>query len=484
MWFRFMVLVSLIASYAQANEKKVTVVGAGLAGLTAAYRIEKLTGHPVDVYEARSRPGGRVYTVRFGSPMGGSYEELGGKSVTDGGDAIHILALIAEMRLETESYDMDLTNRKFAYKGKVDWYNAALLNGPKPTQENYALASLWAKEAKNLGEVLDRLFEGHDVLRHLAELRMRGYEGNDSQDLSVAYLDSFWETYAKNYELAKTKKASTYTMANVKGGNSLLVEKIANAIHGKVHYNSPLRKISKTEKGAILLQFEEGIEVLTDYLILAIPCSTLRDVEIEEGILPGDQRQAIATLQYGSNSKILLPVTLDQETISGFAYTENMVTWFNNDRSVVTFYYGGKPGLFDSKCVREVSKKIAEEIAPVKMLYPSMAFPFGVEPARLEDSLSHYAQPVGICWMNEEFSKGSYSSWGIDQFASFDATEDHLGETVRTVFRPIDNSIFFAGEHAALEYPATMEGAVESGERTARMVSRIFGSSQPSLRTE
>ncbi len=469
-----MVLFSLAASHAVAKEKKVTVVGAGLAGLTAAYRIEKLTGLPVDIYEARNRPGGRVYTVRLRSSTGNSYEELGGKFLHDGGDATHILALIAEIGLETESYVMDLIGRKFVYKGKVDGYYTPLLEGPKPTPENYALASMWAKEAKNLGEVLDRLFEGHEVLRHLAELRMRNYEGNDSQDLSVDYFDSFWSFFAKGYEIAEMKISPAYNVEHVKGGNSLLIEKIANAIEGKVQYNSALRKISKTEKGKIRLQFEEGTEVLTDYLILAIPCSTLRDIEIEEGILPDDQRRAIATLQYGSNSKILVPIALNEESITELSPTENMVIWFNKGRSVMTFYYGGKTGLFDSTCMSDVSKKIAQEIPACKMLYPSIGFPFGVEPARLDDSLSHYAKPVGICWMNEEFSKGSYSSWGIDQFATFNATEMHLGETVRTVFRPINNTIFFAGEHAALDYPATMEGAVESGERAARMVSAIL----------
>lgn len=43
--------------------RKVLILGAGMAGLVAAYELTKL-GHDVTVLEARTRPGGRVYTLR------------------------------------------------------------------------------------------------------------------------------------------------------------------------------------------------------------------------------------------------------------------------------------------------------------------------------------------------------------------------------------------------------------------------------------
>ena len=43
--------------------KRVVVVGAGLAGLCAAYELGAL-GHDVTVLEAQTRPGGRVQTLR------------------------------------------------------------------------------------------------------------------------------------------------------------------------------------------------------------------------------------------------------------------------------------------------------------------------------------------------------------------------------------------------------------------------------------
>ena len=43
--------------------QKVLIVGAGIAGLVAAYEL-LLGGHDVQILEARMRPGGRIYTVR------------------------------------------------------------------------------------------------------------------------------------------------------------------------------------------------------------------------------------------------------------------------------------------------------------------------------------------------------------------------------------------------------------------------------------
>ena len=45
---------------------KVAILGAGIAGLVAAYELRK-AGYDVTVLEARDRPGGRAWSVRRGS---------------------------------------------------------------------------------------------------------------------------------------------------------------------------------------------------------------------------------------------------------------------------------------------------------------------------------------------------------------------------------------------------------------------------------
>jgi monoamine oxidase len=44
------------------------------------------------------------------------------------------------------------------------------------------------------------------------------------------------------------------------------------------------------------------------------------------------------------------------------------------------------------------------------------------------------------------------------------------GEPLRKVYRPVNDMIYFAGEHTSLDAAATMEGAVQSGNQVARLI--------------
>ena len=59
----------------RASGKRIIIIGAGLAGLSAAYELTQ-AGHDVTILEARTRPGGRVFTLRDPFPEG-IYAEAG-----------------------------------------------------------------------------------------------------------------------------------------------------------------------------------------------------------------------------------------------------------------------------------------------------------------------------------------------------------------------------------------------------------------------
>src|SRR5690349_10368328 len=63
---------------------KIIIIGAGMAGLSAAYELTQL-GHDVTILEARTRPGGRVHTLR--EPFSdGLYAEAGAARIPDNHD--------------------------------------------------------------------------------------------------------------------------------------------------------------------------------------------------------------------------------------------------------------------------------------------------------------------------------------------------------------------------------------------------------------
>ncbi|HEX7295841.1 MAG TPA: FAD-dependent oxidoreductase, partial [Pyrinomonadaceae bacterium] len=78
--------------------KKVVILGAGMAGLTAGYELTQL-GHDVTILEARTRPGGRVHTLR--EPFSdGLYAEAGAARIPNRHDLtlkyVHLLGLPLE----------------------------------------------------------------------------------------------------------------------------------------------------------------------------------------------------------------------------------------------------------------------------------------------------------------------------------------------------------------------------------------------------
>jgi monoamine oxidase len=79
-------MVSLVTTttsscFSESKKPTIVVVGAGLAGLTTAYRLQE-KGANVHVYEARNRVGGRIFTAKIGNDI----VELGGQNISDGGD--------------------------------------------------------------------------------------------------------------------------------------------------------------------------------------------------------------------------------------------------------------------------------------------------------------------------------------------------------------------------------------------------------------
>ena len=80
--------------------RKVLILGAGMAGLVAAYELTKL-GHDVTILEARTRPGGRVHTLR--EPFSdGLYAEAGAARIPDNHDLT--LKYVKEFALELEPF--------------------------------------------------------------------------------------------------------------------------------------------------------------------------------------------------------------------------------------------------------------------------------------------------------------------------------------------------------------------------------------------
>jgi monoamine oxidase len=132
-------LLVLCSSSLHATTPRIAIIGAGLAGLTTAYRLES-EGMDVQVFEARTRPGGRVWTYYYTHD---DYEELGGKFLLDGGKALNIKALINELDLRIEPYSVSYSTQYYDNGQTYDFY-PLFANAPLPSAENYGRLAAYA----------------------------------------------------------------------------------------------------------------------------------------------------------------------------------------------------------------------------------------------------------------------------------------------------------------------------------------------------
>jgi monoamine oxidase len=77
------------------------------------------------------------------------------------------------------------------------------------------------------------------------------------------------------------------------------------------------------------------------------------------------------------------------------------------------------------------------------------------------DARKHFVRGVRTDWANDPLVRGAYSC----------VRPGHAGVR-RKIAEPVGNRVFFAGEACALEYPALVNGAWDSGNRTANHVAK------------
>lgn len=136
----------------------------------------------------------------------------------------------------------------------------------------------------------------------------------------------------------------------------------------------------------------------------------------------------------------------------------------------MTFYPGGQDGILDKE---KATTLFHQGKTLLERCYGKITVGKGQLENASDTQLMSYASPIFKSWTKDPYAKGSYSTRGVGNVATLDEMITIGGEEVRKLFKPIDNRIFFAGEHTTtLPVLGTMESAIESGERMARLISK------------
>ncbi|MEI9942872.1 MAG: NAD(P)/FAD-dependent oxidoreductase [Chitinophagaceae bacterium] len=272
---------------------KVIIIGAGFAGLTAAYYLSKKKIDFV-ILESRNRISGRVFSHTIDEKEN-LVIELGGEWVGNSHERLHNLC---------NEFGLDLINNQFdshlIYKGKYygknewnysdDWnkkFKAIIDHYPKMTQ---------AEKLK-----LDKM----DWWRFLVE---NGCEGRDLDIRELLDSTDFGETirsvsaFAALAEYAESSEKNEMDL-KIKGGNSMLAKKIAEKIgESNIRLQHTVNRIVQTSTGGVKVYCDNGESFTGDKIICTAPTFAVKKIKWEPG-LPTDQINAMNELQYARINK-------------------------------------------------------------------------------------------------------------------------------------------------------------------------------------
>ena len=445
----------------------IAIVGAGLAGLTAAYRLRQ-AGYAATIYEASTRAGGRCFSGR-GAFDDGQIIEHGGELIDTGHRAIRKLA--GELGLQLD----DLLQAEPKGSGALYYFDG----GPYTVEQaNTDFSGIWPALRDDLaaagyptqyfqytsaGQALDRmsidawinsrvpggLASRLGQLLSIAYNIEYGAETSDQSSLNLLYLLG----YSGRNNLALF--GGSDERYHVRGGNDLIVSGLLERLGGQIETSSELVALRRNANGSATLTFRGGSayrDVTADRVVLALPFSILRrSVDYRLAGFNDLKRAAIEQLGMGSNTKLQLQFRARLWNEAGsngdsYADTGYQATW------EVTRGQPGASGILVNYTGGDVSLAQGGGTVASK----ANAFLSQIEPVLPGLSAAWNGKATRDAWSTYAWTRGAYSYYRVGQYTAFSGAE-----------REISGNIHFAGEHTSRDSQGYLNGAVESGDRAA-----------------
>jgi monoamine oxidase len=449
-----------------AGNETVVVVGAGLAGLTCAYRL-KQGGVNAQVYEASDRIGGRCWSITDAFP--GLVAEHGGELI----DTNHI-----EIRQLAQELGLTLDN---LYQGET--------KGTEPFNYFDGAPYTYAQAAADFNAVYQKLhkdvsaasypttylsstprgreLDNMSVIDWINESVPGGLKSRFGQLLDVAYNIEYGAESSEQsslnllYLLGYSGQGQLRLFGpsnekyHVRGGNDRIVAALAGKLAGQITPDQELVAIRQTPAGGYTLTFRNGLSSSTvnaDRVVLALPFSIMRaSVNYSKAGFNAVKQRAIKELGMGTNSKLNVGFSSRQWRTLGcngdtYADTGYQATW-EVSRSqpgtagILVDYTGGTIGAsFGSGTPVSRAQQFLTQLEPVL------------------PGISRYwnGRATIDFWTAYQWTKGSYSYWKVGQYTKFSGIE-----------KTRQANCHFAGEHTSQDFQGYLNGGVETGERAA-----------------
>ena len=403
--------------------RRVGVVGAGFAGLSAALDLQH-HGVDVEVYEARDRVGGRVWSQQL--PDTG----LGAATIERGAE--FVLAGYDQLRSLCTRFGLELVDTAMSYYVR-DVYETPQVTTTMLTEAGIAAARCAAADPDvvDVRTVLNALGLAPAVLEALiARIEMSSAAEVDLLHPSV---------------LAHVASFERRPSWRIGGGNQGLANAMHSVLGERVRLGRPVGAI-EVAAGGIRLIGSTGTDDTAEYdaVIVALPLPVLLNPTFRID-LPDWKRDALHKVVQGHAAKLHLRLGERPEPSAVMSVADRFWTWTATGAGAavapVLNCFAGSPSGLTRLHVHDGAQAWALRVRSMRQ------------------DLAITGEPILTDWDRDPWSQGAYSAAG----------KHWSPEHEETLRRPVGR-IAFAGEYAAGEFSGLMEGALRTGSRAARTV--------------
>ncbi len=461
----------------------VLVLGAGLAGMVAAYELRK-AGYKVQILEYQDRPGGRNYSVRGGDKI----VEVGGATQTcqfAPGNYLNpgpwriphhhrtLLHYCKQFGVELEPF-IQLNHNAFVHNSKAF--------GGKPQRYKELAVDFKGHVAELLGKslntgALDDKVTAEDKARLLEALREWGL-----LDKNMAYAASLRVSGQRGYDRAPgggvggapTPSAINglpdlldshvwtqmnfyfgyvmqTTMFQPKGGMDMIGKGFAKQVGDLITYNARVVKLAQNGKG-VTATWEDTRTGATatasaDWCVCTIPPPVLSQLELQAG---DKLKAAIRAVPFSPQCKIGLEMKSrfweeNYSIYGGHSFTDQTIGLISypNDKM-----HQDGPAVLLGAFANEANGLILAGMTPEQRIETALQQGAVFHPAEYR---SEFLNGVAVSWPRMPWILGCTSRWTDENRAA------HYQNLVA-----LDGRIVLAGEHASY-YGGWMEGSLLSG---------------------
>jgi monoamine oxidase len=471
----------------------VVIVGAGIAGLACAYRLQHSYGIAADVFEYNRVPGGRIRTLR-GHFTDDQTVEAHAEFINPEHTATLSLARSLGLSLDnrdkypagTHPFEETLrfhghrwsqaaVNRDWHEWGWALFHRAAFVTAPWPQLYSHNNPGGRRFDHMSVREWIDSYVPGgmnsdFGALCVAAVLDEFGGPVDEQSALNLVYLLGQDSTTVNGFQPRRTPAlGGADEKWHIRGGNDQLITGLLEHLPaGMLHLDRRLVALKRSGADRYLCTFDSGPtsrEVKCDHVVLAMPFTTLRLVDLTRVPISPLHRRAIEEEPLGTNSKFFLQFrSREWNTIgrTGNCYDGALVQggW---DASL---HQSGRAGILAALPGGVTAERWGRRFGLTSYEGPAPA-PMVEAYLKEFDSLfpgvaAQYNGHSYFVWSpGDPHILGAYSYLKAGQYTAFNGIQGQQ-----------EGNLHFAGEQTSLNFQGYIEGALRSGYRCADEIAR------------